>query len=105
MGGLVLAVGVALIVMSDAVPAPLARGDAAPYFELRLLDDSTLSSLAELDALLAELDPEEPFPERELGLPRGRQGSPRRVALPEHWLDSRDVGAVDAEAEDDTSGG
>ena len=65
----------------------------------------TLSSLAELDALLAELDPEEPFPERELGLPRGRQGSPRRVALPEHWLDSRDVEAVDAEAEDDTSGG
>ena len=46
-GGLVLAVGVALIVMSDAVPAPLARGDAAPYFELRLLDDSTLSSLSD----------------------------------------------------------
>ena len=65
----------------------------------------TLSSLVELDALLAELDPEEPFPERELGLPRGRQGSPRRVTLPERWLDSRDVDAVDAEAEDDTSGG
>lgn len=65
----------------------------------------TLSSLAELDALLAELDPDEPFPERELGLPRGRQGSPRRVALPDRWLDSRDVDAVDAEAEDDTSGG
>ncbi|GAA2079004.1 tRNA dihydrouridine synthase DusB [Aeromicrobium halocynthiae] len=65
----------------------------------------TLSSLVELDALLGELDPDEPFPERELGRPRGRQGSPRRVALPERWLDSRDVDAVDAEAEDDTSGG
>lgn len=65
----------------------------------------TLSSLAELDALLAELDPEEPFPERELGLPRGRQGSPRRVALPDGWLESRHVDSVDAEAEDDTGGG
>ena len=29
-----------------------------------------------LDALLAELDPDEPFPVAELGTPRGRQGSP-----------------------------
>ena len=44
-----------------------------------------------LDALLAELDPDEPFPVAELGTPRGRQGSPRaRVVLPEGWLDDTD---------------
>ena len=43
-----------------------------------------VSSLADLDALLARLDPDEPFPVSELGAPRGRQGSPRdKVALPE----------------------
>ena len=36
-----------------------------------------VASLAELDRLLAELDPDEPFPVGELGAPRGRQGSPR----------------------------
>jgi nifR3 family TIM-barrel protein len=46
-----------------------------------------VSSFAELDAALAELDPTVEFPRAELGLPRGRQGSPReRVALPDGWL-------------------
>ena len=36
-----------------------------------------VDSLAALDVLLAELDPDEPFPVAELGTPRGRQGSPR----------------------------
>jgi len=50
-----------------------------------------VDSLSSLDALLAELDPDEPFPTSELGAPRGRQGSPRRrVALPEGWLDDQD---------------
>ena len=50
-----------------------------------------VDSLAALDALLAELDPHEPFPTQELGSPRGRQGSPRaRVVLPEGWLDDAD---------------
>jgi nifR3 family TIM-barrel protein len=50
-----------------------------------------VDSLAALDRLLAELDPDEPFPVSELGSPRGRQGSPReRVALPEGWLDDAD---------------
>jgi len=50
-----------------------------------------VDSLAALDRLLAELDPDEPFPVSELGSPRGRQGSPRaRVALPEGWLDDTD---------------
>jgi nifR3 family TIM-barrel protein len=50
-----------------------------------------VDGLAGLDALLAGLDPEEPFPVTELGAPRGRQGSPRsRVVLPEGWLDDTD---------------
>ncbi len=50
-----------------------------------------VNSIAELDALLAELDPHEPFPTGELGTPRGRQGAPRkRVVLPEGWLDDTD---------------
>jgi nifR3 family TIM-barrel protein len=50
-----------------------------------------VDSLAALDALLADLDGDEPFPVSELGTPRGRQGSPRaRVVLPEGWLDDTD---------------
>ncbi|WP_395692875.1 tRNA dihydrouridine synthase DusB [Nocardioides sp.] len=50
-----------------------------------------VDSLAALDRLLAELDPDEPFPVAELGAPRGRQGSPRgRVVVPEGWLDDAD---------------
>lgn len=50
-----------------------------------------IDSLASLDALLAELDPSEPFPVSELAAPRGRQGAPRkRVVLPDGWLDDAD---------------
>lgn len=50
-----------------------------------------VDSIASLDALLADLDPDEPFPTGELGTPRGRQGSPRaKVVLPEGWLDDTD---------------
>lgn len=46
-----------------------------------------VSDLAELDQLLAMIDPDLPFPEAELGAARGRQGSPRgKVAMPEGWL-------------------
>ncbi|HEY6932107.1 MAG TPA: tRNA dihydrouridine synthase DusB [Marmoricola sp.] len=66
-----------------------------------------VSTLDELDALLTELDPTEPFPVSELGAPRGRQGSPRkRVALPEGWLDDADgTGQVLREDPSETSGG
>lgn len=66
-----------------------------------------VSTLAELDLLLAELDPDEPFPTSILGAPRGRQGSPRkRVALPEGWLDDTDGrGVVLREDADETTGG
>jgi len=67
---------------------------------------SLISSLAALDNLLAELDPAEPYPVAELGTPRGRQGSPKRVSVPVGWLDSREMsGVMDAAAEDGTSGG
>ncbi len=50
-----------------------------------------VDSLAALDVLLDGLDEDAPFPERELGTPRGRQGAPRKkVVLPEGWLDDTD---------------
>jgi nifR3 family TIM-barrel protein len=65
-----------------------------------------VSSLSTLDQLLAELDPAEPFPVQELGTPRGRQGSPRRVVLPDGWLDDTDgTGCAIQEDAADTSGG
>ncbi|WP_139980730.1 tRNA dihydrouridine synthase DusB [Nocardioides litoris] len=66
-----------------------------------------VSTLADLDALLADLDPTEPFPVAELGTPRGRQGSPRdRVVLPEGWLDDTDgTDSIAAEDAGETSGG
>jgi nifR3 family TIM-barrel protein len=63
-----------------------------------------VSSLASLDELLSRLDPSEPFPVSALGTPRGRQGSPRRVVLPQGWLDDTD-GTDCAIAEDLHSGG
>jgi nifR3 family TIM-barrel protein len=62
-----------------------------------------VETLARLDGLLAQLDPAAPFPVAELGTPRGRQGSPRRVVLPEGWLTDRD-GAGCGAAEDVWSG-
>ena len=64
-----------------------------------------VDTLATLDVLLDRLDPTEPFPVGELGSPRGRQGSPRRVVLPEGWLQDRDDLTVDAAAEIGISGG
>ncbi len=66
-----------------------------------------VSTLADLDRLLADLDPSEPFPVSELGAPRGRQGSPRsKIALPEGWLDDADGSDCHLqEAVDETTGG
>jgi nifR3 family TIM-barrel protein len=63
-----------------------------------------VSSLDELDELLGELDPDIPFPADADG-PRGRQGSPGRVVLPEHWLDDPDDPTVPLGAELEHSGG
>ncbi|NYE37854.1 nifR3 family TIM-barrel protein [Nocardioides cavernae] len=66
-----------------------------------------VDSLASLEVLLDGLDDDAPFPERELGTPRGRQGSPRaRVVLPEGWLDDTDGrGSHLREDADETTGG
>ena len=64
-----------------------------------------VSSLGELDDLLATLDADEAFPTVAVGTPRGRAGSPRRVVLPEGWLDDQAWGAVAADAELAVSGG
>jgi nifR3 family TIM-barrel protein len=63
-----------------------------------------VSSIEELDELLAQLDPATPFPADADG-PRGRQGSPGRVVLPEHWLDDPDDPTVPLGAELEHSGG
>ena len=65
-----------------------------------------VSTLADLDAVLARIDGSQSFPVTEIRQPRGRQGSARRVVLPQGWFDDTDGRGLDlSEAEDDTSGG
>ncbi len=52
-----------------------------------------VASLAELDVLLAAIDADQDANPAILGAPRGRTSPPRRPALPDGWLDSRDVPA------------
>src|SRR6201995_766814 len=58
----------------------------------------------ELDRLLDKLDGDTPFPTA-AGGPRGRQGSPARVALPDGWLTDRDDCTVPSGADVMPSGG
>ena len=68
-----------------------------------------VDSLAALDALIATLEPDVPWPQGAAEGPRGRAGSPRVVALPENWLRSRELdeaqAAQVAQAELSVSGG
>ncbi|TDZ77328.1 putative tRNA-dihydrouridine synthase [Mycobacteroides salmoniphilum] len=63
-----------------------------------------VSTLAELDTLLNQLDPAAPFPEGGNG-PRGRQGSPGKVSLPDGWLNDPDDCTVPSAADVMHSGG
>ena len=63
-----------------------------------------VKTLDELDELLGRLDGSVPFPEAGNG-PRGRQGSPARVALPEGWLSEPDDCSVPEGADVMHSGG
>lgn len=63
-----------------------------------------VSTLDELDALLAQLPADVPFPKDAEG-PRGRQGSPGTVALPDGWLDDPDDCLVPVGADMMHSGG
>ncbi len=63
-----------------------------------------VKTLDELDELLDRLDRDVPFPEAGNG-PRGRQGSPARVALPDGWLSDPDDCRVPEGADVMHSGG
>lgn len=54
---------------------------------------ATVSSLAEMDELLALLDHDAPYPGADAEGQRGRAGRPKRTALPDRWLDSRELEA------------
>jgi nifR3 family TIM-barrel protein len=64
-----------------------------------------VTSLAQLDDLLAKLEGDLPFPRESLGQPRGRINAPGKVTLPYGWLDSRDDDTVPEGAEMENSGG
>ncbi|TFC86866.1 tRNA dihydrouridine synthase DusB [Cryobacterium sp. TMT1-21] len=70
---------------------------------------ASVVSLAQLDDLLGTLDGEQEYPGAGAEGPRGRAGSPKRTALPEHWLDSQEIEGAEranlTEGEGDTSGG
>ena len=63
-----------------------------------------VKTLDELDRLLDQLDRTVPFPDAATG-PRGRQGSPARVALPDGWLTDPDDCTVPSGADVMHSGG
>ncbi|AFT98640.1 tRNA dihydrouridine synthase DusB [Nocardia brasiliensis] len=65
---------------------------------------ATVSRLTELEDLVGQLDPTAPFPKDAEG-PRGRQGSPGKVALPHGWLDDPADPAVPQGADVMHSGG
>lgn len=70
---------------------------------------ATVPTLEVLRGLLDELDHDSPYPGEDAEGPRGRAGSPKRTALPEHWLDGRVLNEAQqadiAAAEVDVSGG
>jgi len=77
------------------------RGSAA--MRGRLMPGSTL---AELDGLLRELDPEERFPPSAMRVPRGKASGRQTVSLPPGYLDDReDATPPEEAAEDGLSGG
>jgi len=70
---------------------------------------ASVVSLEQLDELLATMDREQPYPGIGAEGQRGRAGSPKKTALPERWLESRDLAGAErstlTEGEGDTSGG
>ncbi|MGO3885929.1 MAG: tRNA dihydrouridine synthase DusB [Mycetocola sp.] len=70
---------------------------------------ATVNTLEQLDELLAGLDHSQPYPGDGVEGPRGRAGTPKRPALPDGWLNSRELDDTErcglTEGEGDTSGG
>ncbi len=79
---------------------------AGPSLRSRL---ALVDSMGTLDDLLGQLDHGAPWPGPDAEGQRGRAGTPKRVALPDGWLDSSELSpeqaALVAQAELDTSGG
>jgi len=69
----------------------------------------TVETLAQLEDLLGQLDQSIGYPGEAAEGPRGRAGSPKKVHLPEDWLESQELNEEQREmikaAEVDTSGG
>ncbi|HET9654913.1 MAG TPA: tRNA dihydrouridine synthase DusB [Kineosporiaceae bacterium] len=76
--------------------------------EIRL-ELAHVGSVEEFERIVARLDGGQPYPGEAAEGPRGRTGSPRRVSLPEGWLDRRELTSGDAtevlQAELSVSGG
>ncbi|OJX63893.1 MAG: tRNA dihydrouridine synthase DusB [Micrococcales bacterium 73-13] len=68
-----------------------------------------IERIADIDAATQALDLDAPYPGAAAEGERGRQGTPKRPHLPDGWLASRSLSAVDAaqlgEDESDTGGG
>lgn len=68
-----------------------------------------VDALSDVDELIASLPADAPWPGAPAEGPRGRAGSPRQVALPDGWLDSRELtgesARIVAQAELSVSGG
>jgi nifR3 family TIM-barrel protein len=65
-----------------------------------------VETMAELEGLLAPLDPGEPFPPSAMRVPRGKSSGTQKVSLPHGYLDDRDDATPPgADAEDEMSGG
>lgn len=59
---------------------------------------ATVESLAQLDELLATLDWSQPYPGEAAEGQRGRAGSPKVPSLPDRWLESRELDALQRNA-------
>jgi nifR3 family TIM-barrel protein len=70
---------------------------------------ASVENLEHMDQILGTLDRAMPYPGEEAEGPRGRAGSVKSCALPEYWLDSRELGesakVTLLEAELNVSGG
>ncbi len=64
-----------------------------------------VSSIDELEDLVAELDPDIPFPEEAHRMVRGHSHGPRSVRLPSSFLSTRDTDGLSSEAAQPVSGG
>jgi nifR3 family TIM-barrel protein len=77
------------------------RGSAA--LRSRVMGASTIT---ELELLLRDLDPREPFPASAMRVPRGKTGGTQTVSLPDGYLDDRDDDTPPGpDAEDARDGG